>query len=131
MFKEKLNDLVNAIQSAPELPAQYEAELASEKELSRAEGFSAGVASVSNPGDKVYSQEDLDAVVNPLKDEIAVVKSELEVVKSESQVKVDEAVKAAKSQLLLDIEADLQAAQDSENATEQEFKMKLEGRKNF
>lgn len=129
MFKEDLQNLVNTLQAVPELPSKYESELASEKEASRAEGYSAGVASVSSPGDKVYSQEDLDAAVNPLKDELAVVKSELEVVKSESEIKLNDAVMAAKKDLLEGIEADLQASQDSENATEQEFKAKLDARK--
>lgn len=129
MFKEKLAALIALLTSIPELMSMYESELASEKEISRSEGFSAGVASVSNPGDKVFSQEDVDAMLNPIKDELVTVKAELEVVKSESEVKIADAVVSAKKELLEGIEGDLQAAQDSENATEQEFKMKLDARK--
>ena len=125
MFKEELETLVNVLANVPELPAKYEAELLTEKETSYNEGYKAGVSSASNGEDKVYSQEDMDNVVKALEEKITA--------KDEEIVKINDAVEGkitlALSEMVLEIEADLQAAQDSENATEAEFKAKLEARK--
>lgn len=116
-FREKLVMVRDAGVASQTLPEDFDAEVAVKEEAARKAGFDAGVASVSSPGDKIFSQEDMDAAVKAAQDA--------------GDAKVASAVSEAKSQLIVDIEADLQAAQDSENATEQEFKMKLEGRKNF
>ena len=125
MFKEELESLVNALVNAPELPAKYEAELLTEKEMSHSEGFKAGIASVSSEGDKVYSQDDMDNNARAYEEKIAAKDEEILKITSESETKVANAI----SEMILEIEADLQAAQDSENATELEFKAKLEARK--
>ena len=129
MFKQDLETLVNALSNAPELPAKYETELSSEKEASYNEGFKAGIASVSSEGDKVYSQEDMDNFAKAYDEKLAVKDEEIIKITTESEAKTEEAVKFATSEMLMEIEADLQAAQDSENATEAEFKAKLEARK--
>ena len=129
MFKQDLETLVNALSNAPELPAKYETELSSEKEASYNEGFKAGIASVSSEGDKVYSQEDMDNFAKAYDEKLAVKDEEIIKITTESEAKTEEAVKFATSEMLMEIEADLQAAQDSENATELEFKNKLEARK--
>lgn len=122
MFKEELETLVNVLANVPELPAKYEAELLTEKETSYNEGYKAGVSSASNGEDKVYSQADMDNIVKSYDEKIVTITTE-------NEVKTVEAVKLATSEMLMEIEADLQAAQDSENATEAEFKAKLEARK--
>ena len=129
MFKQDLETLVNALAAAPELPAKYETELSSEKEASYNEGFKAGIASVSSEGDKVYSQEDMDNHAKAYEEKIAAKDEEITKISADNDAKIEEAVKFANSEMLMEIEADLQAAQDSENATEAEFKAKLEARK--
>lgn len=140
-FRERLVAVKDLINNSQTLPEDFDAAVSSEKDISYAQGVADGKASMGEDNDdKIYSQVELDeAIANasaPLQTELdsvnlelLSVKSELETMQSEEEGKINEAVASAKSELLAEIEADLQTAQDSENATEQEFKAKLEARK--
>ena len=148
MFKESLENLVNALANAPELPAMYEVELASEKETSRMNGYKEGVASASdNTTDKIYSQDDVDGFSRAYEEKILQKDEEMTQLAIRHNEKVEalnaeilrltdiggentqEAVREAVKKVILEIEADLLAAQESENVTELEFKSKLEARR--
>jgi len=119
MFKDKLLTVVNAVATLSDvasLPSEFEVELAKEKELSYNEGFAAGGA--VNPEGKIYSQADMDVVVEAHKVALAIALEEGEVKADKRAV---EAVNEFKAAFL----AELDAAQASENAIELDIRSKL------
>ena len=130
-FKEKLlglKDAVIALQSASTLPEEFEVVVAAEKEASEKIGFDKGVASVSAPGDKVFSQADVDAMIAPLNEKISSLQTEYDAYRADAESQKSLAVAAAKAEIVAAIQADFEAAQASENETEAEFKAKLDSK---
>lgn len=112
-----LNNLVANIAS---LQAQLADAQKAADDLAKAkydEGFAAGVASVG-PGDKIYSQAELDAIVLPLNEKIAALELTVNELSASIPVKIAEAVAAFKAELL----AKYEAAQVVESDVETGFK---------
>lgn len=115
-----LQDLVLNVAALQTQLADAEAALAAAKQLSYDEGFAAGVASVPpvEPGDKIYSQAELDAAVVAAKEEVqaqlAVVQAELDALKLEVDSKIATAVAAMKAELLAAYEAQQVAESEGE-----------------
>lgn len=78
------------------------------------EGFAAGVASVPVGSDKIFSQEEVDAMLKPLQDELALVKEQVLALQGEIDTKVAEAVAGFKAELLAKYEAQQVVESDSE-----------------
>jgi hypothetical protein len=110
-----LQDLVAKLSELQAQLADVPAALEAAKKLSYDEGFVAGVASVPVvvPGDKIFSQAELDAkiaeVVAPLEKKV----SDLELVVAGMDQKVLDAVMAAKADLLAKIK-DLELKEESD-----------------
>lgn len=112
-----LNNLVANIAS---LQAQLADAQKAADDLAKAkydEGFAAGVASVG-PGDKIYSQAEVDAIVLPLNEKIAALEVLIADINASIPVKVAEAVSTFKAELL----AKYEAAQVVESDVETGFK---------
>lgn len=80
-------------------------------------GFAEGVASVS-VGEKIYSQEELDALIAPLQAKIEELTITVSAMQVEFEAKVAEAVAKVKADLLAAYESE----QASESAAESVFK---------
>ena len=114
-----LNDLVsqiNSLQTALADAQKAADELAAAK---YAEGFEAGKLSVQS--DKLYSQAELDAVVEPLKAQLMDLQTQVDAIPS----KVSDAVSVAKAELLEKVKQAYDSAQASEAETEAAFKASL------
>jgi vacuolar-type H+-ATPase subunit C/Vma6 len=117
MVKDKLlalKDAELAFRSIETLPEEFDTEVAEREVAAYEKGVADGKASVTNPEDKVYSQEEMDAALLPLKQEI-------EAVKAESDKKVLDAVEAKRAE----IEALYLAEQEVESGAESALKAAL------
>lgn len=121
----QLNALVAPVQQAlTDLPAELQAKYD--------EGFLAGKADESEPDDTIFTQADLDnavasakapleATITQLNESVALMQTQI----AELQGSVESQVKAAREQLVSEIEASFQESQTSENEAEGKFAQML------
>lgn len=142
--KEASSTLINDVQTLPEeletLLAQKEAEAVQRETTQYQQGLADGKASMGEDSDdKIYSQLELEetvaAALEPVQSQLSnsqaeaeSLRTQLENIRASHDSELAAAVATAKNDLILEIQADLQAAEESENATELEFKSKLQAR---
>ena len=83
--------------------AQAEA-LDAELKAERDAGFDEGVAQSGTPGDKIYTEADLQAELTPLKDKIAALDQKMLDLEAAHQVAVSEAVDAKADEIAREME---------------------------
>jgi hypothetical protein len=115
-----LNDLQASISSLQAQLSDAQAAVAQVAKENYDKGFADGVASVG-PGDKIYSQVEMDAALQPLKDQVAALQVQLDGVPAQ----IEAAVAAGKAELKAELKAAYEAAQASESASESDFGSKL------
>jgi phosphoglycerate-specific signal transduction histidine kinase len=76
-LKDKATQAVADANTELDTLRNLETEIGDEKQAAHDAGFQEGLSQASAPGDKVYSQADMDAVVNPLNDQIVGLKNQL------------------------------------------------------
>jgi predicted nucleic acid-binding Zn-ribbon protein len=84
-----------------------ESAIADENKAAHDQGFQDGVAQATNPGDKIYTQADMDAKVNPLNEQISGLKDQLvdsETARTGMQGQIDDLTKK-----LNDVNTDVEA----------------------
>lgn len=109
-MKELLASLLTQL---AEFQASFEVEIAN----AHAAGFAEGVASVS-VGEKIYSQEEMDAALLPLNAKI----DELNVAMSSLSLEVDAKILSEVSKVKADLLAAYEASQVAESVVETGFK---------
>lgn len=112
-FRSKLvkaEDAVVTLNSLTGLAGAYDLDVAAEKQVSYDEGFSAGKLSMGEPDDKIYSQAEVDSMVQPLQQSLADSQAAL----AELQANVETQVSSA----IADLKASLLAAYESAQAEE-------------
>jgi hypothetical protein len=100
-----------------ELSAQVE----QEKTDKYNEGFAAGVASMNNGSDKIYSQAELDAQLQPLKDQVAAMQSQIDSLQASVDAlpgQIDAAKLAGKEEGKVELKAELKAAYEAQQVAE-------------
>lgn len=84
-------------------------------------GFDDGKASMGNGDEKLYSQAELDAIVTPLKEEVAALTAKVEQMGKDQEAAISAAVAAAVTKLKADLKAAYEAEQASETESEKRF----------
>lgn len=79
---------------------EMRAQFSVEQKAKYDEGFAAGVGSVSSGNPKIYSQEELDAVVIPMREQIAALQVEVDSIPSKIEAAKSESIAAFKAELL-------------------------------
>ena len=120
-FRSKLvkaEDAVVTLNSLTGLAGAYDLDVAAEKQVSYDEGFSAGKLSMGEPDDKIYSQVEVDNMVQPLQQSLADSQAALVELQASVETQVSEAKAALKAELL----AAYESAQAEETSSEESIR---------